>query len=66
MHHCCVLVCGMVSKIHLTDMVQLTRKERGGRRATLADSASELSSNIFGRLALKVLMHYNQAMRDYT
>ena len=53
MHHCYVLVCGTVSKTHLAQMVHLSA-ERGGRRATLADSASELSSNILGRLALKI------------
>ena len=37
------------------------RGGRRGRRAPLADSASELSSNILGRLALKVLIHCNQA-----
>ena len=47
-------------------MVHLNANGAEGRRATLAESASGLSSNILGRLALKVLMHYNQAMRDYT
>ena len=40
------------------------RSGRGGRRATLADSASELSSDVLEILLFEVLMHYIQAMRD--
>ena len=51
MQQCGSFVCATVSKIHLTEMVHLNAKGAEGRRATLAESASGLSSNIVVHLA---------------
>ena len=42
-------------------MAHLSAEATESRLATLADSTSELSSNISTHLAFKVLIHYNQA-----
>jgi len=65
MHQCCYFVRGLVSKIHLTDTVHLSAKgaEVGALRLRIAHQ--NFHPTFSEVLLLKVLMPYNQAMRDY-